>query len=238
VSVLLEVCIDSIESAKAAKQGGARRLEVCSSLAVGGTTPSFGLVEYCAIDLEMPVMMMIRPHDGNFVYGDEDLQAMLTDIEVAKSLGVQGVVFGALSPSLELDLATTKALVEAAEGIEVTFHRAFDLVPDPISTLAQLEELGITRVLTSGQKATAMEGADLVKQLVSASKGISILPGSGVNSENAKQLVQQTGVQEFHASASVSADETQSNDHVQFGTDRRITSADKVRAIVRVLEGL
>ena len=157
VSILLEVCIDSISSAKAAKEGGANRLEVCSSLAGGGTTPSFGLVEHCAIDLEMPVMMMIRPHDGNFVYNKDDLDAMLTDIEVAKSIGAQGVVFGALTPNLELDLAVTKTLVETADELEVTFHRAFDVVRDPLATLAKLEELGVKRVLTSGQKATAME---------------------------------------------------------------------------------
>ena len=239
MNVLLEVCIDSIDSAKAAKDGGADRLEVCSALAVGGTTPSFGLVEQCVADLEMPVMMMIRPHDGHFVYEAEDIDTMLTNIEVARSIGVQGIVFGALTAQRTLDVSTCKKIIEAADDLEVTFHRAFDVVVDPLATLAELETLGVDRILTSGQMPSALAGADLLQQLVQHTKKISILAGAGVNDENALELVERTGVSEVHASASIQPGNQQSNgnpDHtVAFGDGRRVTSADKVRAIVDAL---
>lgn len=245
-SVLLEVCIDSFASAQAAKLGGADRLEVCSALAVGGTTPSFGLVEQCVAEVQLPVMMMIRPHDGGFVLDDDHLDTMITDIEVAKSLGVQGVVFGALTADRHLDLDATRALMDAADDLEVTFHRAFDLVVDPVHVLGQLEELGVHRILTSGQKRTAMEGASLLRQLVETSKQAlkqtSLLAGSGVNAQNAQALVQQTGVREVHASASVSANDAQSlgdsETGVSFGAGRRVTCDAKVRAIVEALASI
>lgn len=231
---ILEVCIDSFASAQAAKLGGADRLEVCSALAIGGTTPSFGLVEQCVADLQMPSMMMIRPHDGGFVLDDDHLDTMLADIEAAKVVGAQGVVFGALTPERHLDLEACQTLIDAAEDLEITFHRAFDLVVDPMQTLGQLEELGVHRILTSGQKPTALEGTALLARLVKAANRISIIAGSGVNAENAKKIVELTGVTEIHGSASVPANDAQSLDDgtVSFGGGRRVTCTKKVRAIV------
>ena len=231
MSILLEVCVDSFASAQAAKVGGADRLEVCSALAVGGTTPNFGLVEQCVADLQMPVMMMIRPHDGGFVYDNDHFETMLTNIEVAKSLGVQGIVFGALTADMVVDGELCKRVLEAADTLETTFHRAFDIVPDPFGTLAELENMGFDRVLTSGQQASAMAGATLLKSLTEAANRISVLAGAGVNASNAKELVQQTGVSEIHASASVAGDEEQSKGDVRFGGQRRVTCSDKVREI-------
>ena len=231
LSVLLEICIDSIASATAAKAGGADRLEVCSALAIEGTTPSFGLVEQCVNDLQMPSMMMIRPHDGGFVYDKDHVVTMLKNIKVARSIGVQGIVFGALTHQRELDRETCQRLIDAAGPLETTFHRAFDVVPDPLAVLDQLESLGINRVLTSGQQATALAGAPLIRKLTDQATSIKVVAGVGVDSENALQLVAQTGVQEIHASACVPAKDEQALGDVSFGSQRRVTCSNRVRAI-------
>ncbi len=238
MTVLLEVCIDSIESAVAAKEGGADRLEVCSSLAGGGTTPSLGLVKQCVADIQLPVMMMIRPHEGGFVYQENDLQTMLTDIEVAQSIGVCGVVFGALTEERQIDLEQCQRLLAASASLQTTFHRAFDLVEDPIDSMDQLIEMGFDRLLTSGQAATAQEGIPLIRQLCDrAQDRIALLAGAGVNSQNAQQIVTATGVRELHASASLLGS-GQHQGNVQFGTDRRVTSAELVQAIRKSLSEL
>ncbi len=229
--VILEVCIDSVASAAAAKVGGADRLEVCSSLATGGTTPSFGLVKQCVSDLEMSVMMMIRPHDGGFAYDEDHIDTMLMDIEIAKSIGVQGIVFGALTVERNLDRKTCQRLIQAAGSLQTTFHRAFDLVPDPSAVLGELEEIGVNRVLTSGQESTAIGGARLIRQLTEQATSLTVLAGGGVNAENARQVVHQTGVKEIHASASVLADDGQSRGGIAFGSQRRVTCAASVRTM-------
>jgi len=235
MKVLLEICIDSVESALAAKAGGADRLEVCSCLAAGGTTPSMGLVKQCVDRVQLPVMMMIRPHDGGFVYQDDDLETMLTDIEVAQTLGVQGVVFGALTEDRQIHLEHCQRLIEAATSLETTFHRAFDVVVDPIESLDQLVTLGFHRLLTSGQAATAEAGSALIRQLCEhAQQRVEILAGAGINSQNAQQIVAGTGVREVHASASLPG-QGQSANGVAFGVDRRTTSAELVQAIRRSL---
>ena len=231
LSILLEVCVDSFASAVAAKAGGADRLEVCSALAAGGTTPSLGFVQQCVAELEMPVMMIIRPHDGGFVYDREHTETMLRDIHLAKSLGIKGVVFGALTHKQTIDRETCQRLIEAAGSLETTFHRAFDIVPDPVTSLLELESLGFNRVLTSGQQETAIAGAHLIRRLVDEATVLKIVAGAGVNPRNACHLIEQTGVQEVHASASVAAMDDQSSEAVSFGAQRRLTCADQVRAI-------
>ncbi|MCL4108863.1 UNVERIFIED_CONTAM: hypothetical protein GTU68_050487 [Idotea baltica] len=238
MSIVLEICIDSFASAAAAKAGGADRLEVCSGLAIGGTTPSFGLVEQCVADLQMPVMMMIRPHDGGFVYDNDHVETMLTDIEVAKSIGVQGIVFGALTEQRTLDEEVCKQLIEAADTLETTFHRAFDLVPEPLAVLPQLESLGIHRILTSGQQTTAIAGSQLIQSLNAQSSKLKVLAGSGINADNACDLVQQTGVRQIHASASVPAQDAQTLADISFGSQRRITCPEKVQAIKAAISSL
>lgn len=237
MAVLLEVCIDSFASAAAAKAGGADRLEVCSSLAVGGTTPSYGLVEQCVVELGLPVMMMIRPHDGGFLYDDDHIDTMLRDIDVAKSIGVQGIVFGALTAQRTLDFATCQRLIEMADSLETTFHRAFDLVAKPICALDELDALGFDRVLTSGQQTTALEGAGLIRELTDRRTSIHVLAGGGISEANARQLVELTGVREIHASASVFAHDEQAHEAISFGSQRRITCAKKVRAIRDAVAG-
>ena len=180
-------------------------------------------------------MMMIRPHDGGFVYSDEDLKIMISNIETAKRIGVQGVVFGVLTPDQKIDIEACERLNDVADDLETTFHRAIDIVVNPVESVQQLEELGFNRVLTSGQKATALEGATTIREMVEASKNMSILAGSGVNASNVAELISLTGVNEVHASASVSVDESRSETEVSFGSSRRSTCADAVRELRRVM---
>lgn len=235
MNVLLEICIDSIESANAAKEGGADRLEVCGPLAVGGTTPSLSLVERCVERVQLPVMMMIRPHDGGFVYQPGDIELMLADIKIAHSIGVQGVVLGALTKDRRVDVETCRRLKDAAAPLETTFHRAFDIVEEPVKAFDQTIEMGFDRLLTSGQAATAQEGVALIHSLNDrAGDRITLIVGGGINEQNARTIVEATGVQELHASASASTDGQSKND-VVFGAGRRVTTADRVRAIKRAL---
>lgn len=200
---LLEVCIESLASAHAARQGGADRLEICSALGLGGLTPSIGLISAIQDSLDIPAMVMIRPRHGDFCYSLGEWTQMEQTIHLVKELGVQGVVFGCLHDDNRLDIASTALLVKAAEGMEVTFHRAFDLIPNPQEAMESLIEMGITRILTSGQAATAWEGRELIRQLVEQADGrISILPGAGISAENVADLIDYTGVTEVHSSGS------------------------------------
>jgi len=236
MSTLLEICVDSIESAFAAREGGADRLEVCSCLATGGTTPSVGLVKQCVDDIQLPVMMMIRAHNGAFLYQDHDINSMLTDIEVAHSLGVRGVVFGALTKARHVHYEHCQQLLKAAGSMETTFHRAFDVVANPVEAFDQIVEMGFNRLLTSGQAASAEEGVSLIRQLCDRSQDrIVVLAGAGVNSGNAQKIVAATGVRELHASASTPV-HAQPYGNIGFGIDRRVTTAQLVRAIRRSLD--
>ncbi|MEL6106850.1 MAG: copper homeostasis protein CutC [Planctomycetota bacterium] len=229
MSVLLEVCVDSFESAVAAREGGADRLEVCGPLVTGGTTPSFGFVERCVQALGLPVMMMVRPHDGEFQYGDDDLAIMERDIEVATQIGVTGVVFGVLRGD-SVDEEACRRLLDVAGDLETTFHRAFDVVSDPLAAFGRIQEVGFSRVLTSGQGITADQGAGLIRKLVNRSTKTRVLAGCGIDSENVASLIEATGVDEVHASASRRIGE-RSNTTVVFGDQRRVTDAAVVRSI-------
>ncbi|HHT7855597.1 copper homeostasis protein CutC [Pasteurella multocida] len=197
----LEVCIDNIESAIIAENAGADRLEICSSLALGGLTSSYSLIKNVINIVNIPCYIMIRPRAGDFLFSTQEVNMMLDDIRLAKQLGAQGIVIGALTKHADIDLSVCETLIQAAEGLGVTFHRAFDLCRDPVTSLEQLIQLGCERVLTSGQKASAVEGQPLIKQLVSqASNRIRIMAGAGINAQNAALLVKNTGITELHLS--------------------------------------
>jgi copper homeostasis protein len=197
----LEICIETIASAIAAKNGGADRLEVCGSLALGGITPGLGLVERCVALGGIGVMMMVRPHSGSFCYSEDELGTMRREIQTAKELGVQGVVFGALAADGNVDREGCARLIDFARPLEATFHRAFDLSVDPMASLDDLLDLGFDRLLTSGQAKTAGEGADLIRAMVQrAGDRLSIVVGGGVRPETIGDLLS-TGAREFHASA-------------------------------------
>ena len=196
----LEVCCGDMQSVLAAKAGGANRIELCRALDVDGLTPSKEMMEE-AIGLGIPVQVLIRPREGNFVYNEAEVESMIRDIRLAKRLGANGVVIGALKPDGSIDEETIRYLVEATKGLSITFHRAFDVCSQPLEALEQIIALGCHRLLTSGQAATAEQGIPLIKQLVElAGERLSIMPGSGVNPENACKILSETGAKEIHGS--------------------------------------
>lgn len=208
MTVLVEACVDSVESALAAKRGGARRLELCSNLDVGGTTPGVALIDEVQARTGLPVMAMIRPRGGSFVHTDAECDQMRRDIDVARRANVAGVVLGVLRDDDRVDVERTRALVEHAAGTPVTFHMAFDRTPNQRMALEEVIDAGVTRVLTSGGAPTAIEGADALAALVAqAGERIVILAGKKVRGDNVKELVRRSGVREVHARSL--ADESQ-----------------------------
>jgi copper homeostasis protein len=200
MTILVEAAVDSLDDALAAVAGGADRLELCANLAVGGTTPAQSLVAAVMASVEIPVLAMIRPRGGSFVYTATELDVMRRDIEMALDLGAAGVVFGTLDSAHRIDLAQASALASIAGGQRVTFHRAFDRTPDLLASLDVLASLGVARVLTSGGAATASEGVGMLSALVErGGDRIAILAGGGVRASNVAEIVRRTGVREVHA---------------------------------------
>lgn len=204
---LMEVCVDSVESAVNAERGGAGRLELCSSLLEGGLTPSVGLLQVVKQYVKIPIYAMIRPRSGDFLYSDLEVEVMRKDIELMKSHGADGLVLGALTEDGRVDAELCMELLAAARPLPVTFHRAFDMVHDPTIALETLVSLGFQRVLTSGCDSSALEGLPLIKRLIDQAKGrITIMPGGGITERNLQRILEGSGAQEFHCSARSSRD--------------------------------
>ena len=202
----LEVCVDSVESAIAAEAGGAQRIELCSALIEGGLTPSLGLIRRVRERVSLDVHVLIRPRGGDFLYSDEELAVMREDIRLAAESGVEGVVFGLLTATGDVDVSRTRDLVIVARPMQVTFHRAIDMARDVEVALEALILTGADRVLTSGGEPTALQGRMRLSRLVSASQGrIHVMVGGGVRPVNARQIAQTTKALEYHASLRVSA---------------------------------
>lgn len=201
--MLVEACVDSVESARAAEAGGAGRVELCENLYEGGTTPSAGLVALVRERVGIPVHVLVRPRGGDFIYDDDELGVMLGDIAFAKEVGVSGVVLGALFPDGAVDDRITRVLVEAARPLSVTFHRAFDLVRDPFEALDTLMALGVDNVLTSGGAPTAADGLETLAALAWRSEGRgSIIAAGGITEHSAPRVVAEAGVSQVHVRAS------------------------------------
>lgn len=197
--VLVEACVDSVASSIAAERGGAGRLELCDALFDGGTTPSAGMIAACKAAVSVPVFVMIRPRGGGFVYSDAERNVMQRDVVAARELGADGVVIGSLHRDATVDLALVRLLVDAADGLPVTFHRAFDLTPDLEASLESLVDAGVQRVLTSGGASTAADGARTLATLVRrAGQRLLVMAGGGVREENVRDLVAVSGVREVH----------------------------------------
>lgn len=197
-----EICANSVASCMAAQEGGADRVELCSGIPEGGTTPSFGMIRSARESIDIALNVIIRPRGGDFLYSPDELKEMVYDIQMAKELGADGVVFGCLTKEGHVDKLAMARLMEAAEGLPVTFHRAFDHTADPMLALEDIIDLGCARILTSGCRPTAMEGAALLSQLVKeAGDRIIIMPGCGVNERNIAELARLSGAREFHFSA-------------------------------------
>ncbi len=197
-----EVAVDSLESALMAQECGADRIELCADLGIGGITPSPGMIQLAMERLQIPVHIMIRPRRGDFLYTDTEFEVMLRDIDAVKSAGAQGVVFGVLMADGHVDSERTSQLVDAARPLSVTFHRAFDMCRDPRTALAELIDIGVDTLLTSGQAPSAAEGMPLIVELGAWAAGrIDIMPGAGIHPGNIRRIAEGTGAQTFHFSA-------------------------------------
>ena len=182
--MIIEICANSFASAKAAQDAGAHRVELCTQLSVGGLTPSYGCIEKVVKELDIAVHVLVRPRAGNFNYTHQELDIIKRDIAFCHSIGCAGVVSGALNSHNQVDIQATKELVEASKNVEFTFHRAFDMAQDPYKALQDLENLGVTRILSSGQMPKAIDGIQLLKKLKNKTKILQIMPGSGINKTN------------------------------------------------------
>jgi copper homeostasis protein len=197
----LEICVDSVASAIAAEQGGAQRVELCDYLAGGGTTPSAGMIEVVRKSISIGMHVLVRPRRGDFLYSEAEYNVMKKDIEVCREMGVDGVVIGMLTRYGSIDRARTEELIAHAGPMSITFHRAFDLCTDPLKALDDLLQLHVHRLLTSGQQETALQGAELIRELNERAAGrLIVMPGGGVTPANVEELLAKTGVQEVHAS--------------------------------------
>jgi copper homeostasis protein len=199
---VLEVAANSVASALAAEAGGAARVELCSALEVGGLTPSHATIAIAVEHLRIPVHVLIRPRAGAFVFDDLECEVMRRDIGISKSLGCAGVVIGVLTADGDVDAVRCRVLMDAAQGMSVTFHRAFDFARNPERAVEAIIALGCDRLLTSGQAADALTGAPLIRKLIEQARGrIAIMPGGGIDAHNIAAVAQATGAGEFHASA-------------------------------------
>ena len=198
----LEICANSAASCVEAQKGGAYRVELCAAIPEGGTTPSYGDISVARELLNIKLNVIIRPRSGDFLYSTLEHKIMLKDIEIARQLGVDGVVIGCLTAEGEVDMERNRELIDAAGEMSVTFHRAFDMCRDPFDSLERIISLGCDRILTSGQQQQAEQGIPLLKELVQrARERIIIMPGSGINTHNIATIARETGAGEFHLSA-------------------------------------
>jgi copper homeostasis protein len=246
MSIILEICVDSVEAALAAQEGGADRVELCANLLEGGTTPSAGTIQLARQSIDIDLNVIIRPRGGDFCYSAVEFEVMKLDIELAKKTGANGVVVGILKEDGSVDEERTRELVDLSRPMSVTFHRAFDMARDPYRALETLIELGVDRILTSGQESSALEGLDLITELVARAAGrIIIMPGGGITERNFKKILEQSGAEEVHVLASVDVESpmTYRNKSCFMGGELRppefgltLTDPGRVRAFVRTAQ--
>lgn len=204
---ILECCVDSVESAIEAKKGGANRLELCSNLIIGGTSPSIALFKSIRKNVDIKINVLLRPRFGDFLYTDNEFNIIKEEVKMFKEAGADGIVIGCLKSDGSLDIEKMEILIKEAGGMHVTLHRAFDVMKDPFLGLEQAKELGVNTILTSGQKNTALEGKNLISELIEkASNDIEILIGSGVDAQVIKSFLQDTNANAFHMSGKETLD--------------------------------
>lgn len=244
-NILIEACVDAIDAALEAERGGSGRLELCGELLQGGVTPSAGLIGAVRERVKIPLFVLIRPRTGDFLYSADERDVMLRDIAMAKSLGADGVVIGALTANGDVDADTIRKLIDAARPMQVTFHRAFDFARDQGAAMNDLLALGVDRVLTSGGATNAMEGAASLKRLVARADGaMTILAGGSITASNVADVVRLSGVHEVHLRAAVRVESamkhrrrgvTLARPQAPDDYERVVASADEVSRVVRAL---
>lgn len=246
--VSLEVCANSAVSAMAAQQGGAIRVELCDNLSQGGTTPSHGNITVARTQLHIKLYTLIRPRAGDFLYSDREFDIMLSDVRHSIERGCDGIVTGILNKDGSIDTVRSAQLANMARqhGLGSTFHRAFDFCRDQDTALEEIIDMGFERILTSGGKSTAMEGASVIKHLIDKAKGrIVIMPGGGINESNVANLIRYTGVTEIHSSARtlVKSNMSYLNDHIlmsRYSTDEyatEVTDSELVKRLIGTANG-
>ncbi len=199
--MILEICACDIESVYEAARGGADRVELCCALSEGGLTPSAGMIEEAMTVPGIKVNVLIRPRSGDFVYTEDEQNVMIRNIQFCRKLGVNGIVFGALTPDGEIDMEVCRRIIKEAEGMHLTFHRAFDMCRDPRKAVRDIRELGFDRILTSGQAVSAMAGTGLIRDLQNEFPDMIFIAAGGVIPSNVTEIIAETGVREVHASA-------------------------------------
>ena len=245
--MIFEICVDAVAGVRAAKAAGAQRVELCGDLIEGGTTPSRGMMRQARTIAGIGLHVMIRPRGGDFLFDDDEFAIMEADIDTAKTEGADGVVIGLLTEAGTVDDERARALIARARPLSVTFHRAFDMTPDPFEALETLIGLGVDRVLTSGQEASVLEGLPLIAELVrKAGRRMIIMPGGGITPRNAARIVAAASPKEMHFAAlePKTSGMTFRRAHVFMGGelrppeyDRPATSADIVRLVMAKASG-
>lgn len=241
--MICEICVDSVEGVKAARDAGAARVELCASLIEGGITPSRGMIRAARPVQGIKLHVIIRPRGGDFLYSDAEFDVMAADIETAKAEGADGVVIGQLTADGVINVPRTRELMAIARPMAVTFHRAFDMTTDPITALETLIELGVERVLTSGQDASVLEGLPLIAELVSQARDrIIVMPGGGITQRNVERIVSAAKPKEIHFAALELAQGGMRfrREHVFMGGelrppeyDRLVTAEHGIRAVMK-----
>ena len=245
--MIYEICVDSVAGVRAAKAAGANRVELCANLLEGGITPSRGMIGQARTIGGIGLHVIIRPRGGDFLFDDDEVASMLADIKTASAEGADGVVIGLLTAAGEIDVARTREVIALARPLSVTFHRAFDMTPDPFEALETLVGLGVDRVLTSGQEATVLEGLPLIVELIRrAADRIIVMPGGGITSRNVERIIAAARPREIHFAAleSAASDMRFRRQHVFMGGelrppeyDRLVTSAASIRAVMAKAPG-
>jgi copper homeostasis protein len=245
--MICEICVDSVAGVRAAKDAGANRVELCAGLIEGGITPSRGMIRQARGIGGIGLHVMIRPRGGDFLFDDDEMSTMLSDIEIAKAEGADGVVIGLLTAEGEVDVARTSELTSLARPLSVTFHRAFDMTRDPFQAIETLIGLGIDRVLSSGQETTVLEGLPLLAEVISrVGNRIVVMPGGGITSRNVERIVSALAPREIHFASLDPAPSGMQfrRRHVFMGGelrppeyDRLVTSPSAIRAVMTRASG-
>jgi copper homeostasis protein len=244
----LEICVDSVQSAIDAQKAGAARVELCANLPEGGTTPGYGTIVLARKKLDIALHVLIRPRAGDFLCSGIEFEIMCMDIEMCRNAGVNGVVLGILRPDGKIDAGRLSELADLAHPMSVTFHRAFDMCADPYEALEDIIKAGADRLLTSGQKNSAEEGAPLISSLVKqAGNRIIIMPGSGINEGNIEAIARITQAQEFHLSAGklIESEMILRKQGIIMGNSpgyneyiRKVADPERIKKIINLLEAL